>query len=352
MDGDSSFSTPVSREPGISVVIPVHNEADNVLVLQRELVSILECLPNPWEICFVDDGSTDGTDKTLDEIADTFPNTKVIHLTRRFGQSAALRAGFDHTRGEIVVTLDGDLQNDPSDIPGLIRKLDEGYDIVHGWRKNRRDRWLSRRVPSVIANWLIRKTTRVEVPDLGCGIRAMRRWVADNLELMGEMHRYLPVLADNIGAKWTVVVVNHRPRQSGRSKYGLGRTFRVLCDIPVVLWLTRFRWSPMRAFAILGITNAVVVTAAFLVSVVLQSIVFPAVSLSVLLSALAIMTGGITTFGLGLAAEALVRVGADKAPVYIVRSQVGRESESPILRLADRNLLPEQRRGRARPTGT
>jgi len=352
MDGDLAYSTPISKKPGISIVIPVHNEADNVSVLQRELVSVLQTLPNPWEICFVDDGSTDGTDKRLDDLADMFPNTKVVHLTRRFGQSAALRAGFDHTHGEIVVTMDGDLQNDPSDVPGLIRKLDDGYDIVHGWRKNRQDRWLSRRVPSLIANWFIRKTTGVEVPDLGCGIRAMRRWVADQLDLMGEMHRYLPILADNVGAKGTVVVVNHRSRQYGRSKYGLGRVFRVLCDMPVVLWLTRFRWTPMRIFALLGIANALVIVMVFLLSVILQWTLSPAISLSVLLVALAIIAGGTTTFAMGLTAEILLRAQADRYPVYVVRSLVGHESESPILRLADRDLFSEQHGSRAKPTGT
>jgi len=333
MEGETRSPHTVVEKPTISVVIPVHNEVDNVLVLTRELVSVLETVPNSWEICFIDDGSTDGTEEKLNQIAALFPNTTVIHLTRRFGQSAALRAGFEHTHGEIVVTLDGDLQNDPRDIPQLLDKLSEGYDVVHGWRKNRQDRWLSRRVPSLLANWLIRNVTGVKVPDLGCGIRAMRRWVVDHLELVGEMHRYLPILVDNLGVKSTVLVVNHRSRQSGKSKYGLGRMFRVLCDIPVILWLTRFHWTPMRAFAFLGVLNSILITAVFAFSVLTQKSFLSGMGLFGFFAVVAAILGGITTLAFGLVAELLVRISRDRSPVYVIRYQSGQEDTCLTLQL-------------------
>jgi glycosyltransferase involved in cell wall biosynthesis len=333
MEGETRSPHTVGGKPTISVVIPVHNEVDNVLVLTRELVSVFETIPHSWEICFINDGSTDGTEEKLNQIAALFPNTTVIHLTRRFGQSAALRAGFEHTQGEIVVTLDGDLQNDPRDIPQLLDKLSEGYDVVHGWRKNRQDCWLSRQVPSLLANWLIRKVTGVKVPDLGCGIRAMRRWVADHLDLVGDMHRYLPILADNLGARSTVLVVNHRSRQFGKSKYGLGRMFRVLCDIPVILWLTRFHWTPMRAFAFLGVLNSILIAAVFAFSVLTQKSFLSAMGLFGFFAVVAAILGGITTLAFGLVAELLVRISRDRSPVYVIRYQSSQEDTCLTLQL-------------------
>jgi glycosyltransferase involved in cell wall biosynthesis len=352
MEGEMGNPHTLVGKPTVSVVIPVYNEVDNVLVLTRELVSVLETVPNSWEICFINDGSTDGTEEKLNQIACSFPNMTVIHLTRRFGQSAALRAGFEHTHGEIVVTLDGDLQNDPRDIPRLLNKLDEGYDVIHGWRKNRQDRWLSRRVPSLLANWLIRNVTGVKVPDLGCGIRAMRRWVVDHLDLVGDMHRYLPILADNLGARSTVLVVNHRSRQFGKSKYGLGRMFRVLCDIPVILWLTRFHWTPMRSFAFLGIINAMLVVMVSMFSVLIQNLFPLRLVIPVFFAMMAIIIGGSTTFAAGLVAELLVRVPTDRCPVYVVRYQSGQENSCLILQLphGTRSAGPDQTT--IRPTGT
>ncbi|MGQ9504529.1 MAG: glycosyltransferase family 2 protein [Thermogutta sp.] len=351
MDGNWASPRFSPNKPSISVVIPVHNEVDNVLILEQELVSVLQTLSSSWEICFVNDGSTDGTEEKLNDIADTFPHTIAIHLTRRFGQAAALRAGFEHTRGDIVVTLDGDLQNDPRDIPHLLDKLNEGYDIVHGWRKNRQDRWLSRRMPSVLANWLISTVTGVNVPDLGCGIRAMRRWVADHLDLVGEMHRYLPILAENLGARSTVLAVNHRAREFGKSKYGLGRIFRVLCDIPVILWLTRFRWAPMRSLIGLGVINAMLIAGVLLFSLLIEGLFSARIPISVLLATSAIILGGIATFALGLVTELLVRGTSGPSGVYIIRYQSGHETICPILQLPH-TTQPNNQGQTIRPTGT
>lgn len=351
MDGSPESSNFSPATTTISVVIPVHNEVGNVAALQKELVPVLESLSMPWEICFVDDGSTDGTSLLLDQISHTFPNTRVIHLTRKFGQSAAIQAGLDHTHGEIVVTMDGDLQNDPHDIPHLIETLQKGYDIVHGWRRHRHDHWLTRRVPSLMANWLIRKITGVEIPDLGCAIRVMRRWVADCLELLGDAHRYLPIFAHSLGAKSTVVVVNHRPRQSGKSKYGLSRLFRVLCDIPVVLFLTRFRSRPMRFLVTLGVINAMLVATALLLSLLtLQS--HSLTILAIVLATWAITTGGITTLGLGLVAELLERAGTNRHPAYIVRYMSGIEHESAVIPLSRENFRSIPSHAPVKRTGT
>jgi len=237
----------------LSIVIPVYNEEENIPKLYEELKAVLEKLPYDYEIIFVDDGSTDRSYEILKEISQKDKKVKVIRFRRNYGQTAAMYAGFQHAEGDVIITMDGDLQNDPRDIPKLLEKIEEGYDIVSGWRKNRKDNFLTRTLPSKVANWLISKVTGVELHDYGCTLKAYRKEVAKNYRLYGDMHRFLPAVAKSFGAKITEVVVNHRPRLYGKSKYGIGRTIRVMLDILLVKFLNDYLNKPLYAFGGLGL---------------------------------------------------------------------------------------------------
>ena len=236
----------------VSVVVPVFNETDNVMPLHMQLGQVLPKLGRPYEIVFVDDGSTDGTYQRLRELADRDPHVKVVRFRRNFGQTAAMQAGIDLAGGDVIITLDGDLQNDPADIPMMLDKLDEGYDLVHGWRKNRQDTFLNRRLPSIIANWLISKTTGFPIHDLGCTLKAIRSDIAKELELFGELHRFIPILAYQRGARCAEVVTRHHPRQFGKTKYGIGRTLRVVLDLLTVKFMLDYVASPIKFFGMIG----------------------------------------------------------------------------------------------------
>lgn len=238
----------------ISIVIPVYNEEENIPKLYEELKEVLEKLPYNYEIIFVDDGSTDRTYEILEELVKKDPHVKVIRFRKNYGQTAAMYAGFQHASGDVIITMDGDLQNDPKDIPKLLEKIEEGYDIVSGWRKNRKDPFFSRILPSKIANWIISKVTGVALHDYGCTLKAYRKEVAKNFRLYGDMHRFLPAVAKSFGAKITEVVVNHRPRIYGKSKYGIGRTIRVILDIFLVKFLNDYLNKPLYIFGPLGLT--------------------------------------------------------------------------------------------------
>ncbi len=242
--------------PGISVVIPLYNEVLNVEDLCRELKSALQPLARPYEVILVDDGSSDGTGARALELAKTDPTLRVLRLRRNFGQTAAFSAGFDHARGRVVVTSDGDLQNDPRDIGAMLAKLDEGegYDIVCGWRKNRHDP-LSKRIPSFFANHLISWATGVEVHDYGCSLKVIRADVVKGIRLYGEMHRFIPAVASSMGVRVAEIVVNHRPRRHGVSKYGLGRTTRVLLDLFTVKFLMSYGTRPAHLFGLFGLLS-------------------------------------------------------------------------------------------------
>jgi glycosyltransferase involved in cell wall biosynthesis len=238
---------------GLSVVIPIYNEVENIGRLYAALDAVLPLIGRDYEIILVDDGSTDGSAGALRELAARDPLVRVIEFRANFGQSAALHAGIQAAAGDVIVTLDGDLQNDPADIPRLLAKLDEGYDLVHGWRKRRQDALVSRKLPSRAANWLISRITGFPVHDLGCTLKAIRREVARELELYGEMHRFIPILAHWRGARCVEVETNHHPRRFGTSKYGLSRTFRVLLDLITVKYLIQYLVSPMKLFGGLGL---------------------------------------------------------------------------------------------------
>ena len=239
--------------PDISVVIPLRNEEENVRVLYREFTGTLEASGRSYELILVDDGSTDGTFGILEDLHHHDPRVRVVQLRRNFGQTAAFAAGFDHAGGELIVTSDGDLQNDPRDIPAMIEMLDDGYDIVCGWRRDRKDTWLTRRLPSMIANWLISVTTGVHLHDYGCSLKVFRGEVVKPLRLYGEMHRFIPAIASEQGVRVGEMVVNHRERRFGRSKYGLSRTVRVIFDLVTVKFLLSYSTRPLQIFGPFGL---------------------------------------------------------------------------------------------------
>jgi glycosyltransferase involved in cell wall biosynthesis len=236
----------------LSVVIPIHNEAPSLIDLHRELTETLGAWGRAYELIVVDDGSTDGSFETLARLQAVDPHLRVIRFRRNFGQTAAFAAGFDHARGDIIVTSDGDLQNDPRDIPPMIEQLERGFDIVCGWRKNRKDALVSRRLPSTIANYLISAATGVRLHDYGCSLKVFRSEVVKSLKLYGEMHRFLPAIASEQGVLIDEVAVNHRPRRHGRSKYGIGRTIRVMLDLVTVKFLLSYSTRPLQIFGLIG----------------------------------------------------------------------------------------------------
>jgi glycosyltransferase involved in cell wall biosynthesis len=292
----------------ISVTVPVYNEEHNLRPLCERLVPVLESLPLPWEVIFVNDGSTDGSARVLDELSSADPRLKVIHFRRNAGQTAAMMAGFDYARGDIIVPLDADLQNDPLDIPLLLQKLDEGFDVCSGWRRSRNDHSVRRILPSRIANWIISKVSGVRLHDYGCSLKAYRRDVIKGVRLYGEMHRFIPIYAHWLGAKVTEVPVRHHPRVAGRSSYGLERIFKVLLDLLVVKFLDRYAQKPMYVFGGFGLINLLISCLAGLWAVYLklwEGISFIQTPLP-LLVVMAAITGVICIL-LGLVAEMVTR---------------------------------------------
>lgn len=241
-------------QPEVSVVVPMRNEAASVPDLYRELTASLESFGRPYEIIFIDDGSTDETYERLASLQRGDPRLRVIRFRRNFGQTAAFAAGFAHARGRFIVTSDGDLQNDPADIPGMIRKAEqENADIVAGWRKNRKDPFITRRLPSMIANWIISRATGVELHDYGCSLKVFRAEVVKPMKLYGEMHRFLPAIASEFGVRIVEQEVTHHRRRFGRSNYGISRTIRVVLDLLTVKFLISYRTRPVQIFGLLGL---------------------------------------------------------------------------------------------------
>ncbi|KPK73579.1 MAG: glycosyl transferase [Phycisphaerae bacterium SM23_30] len=243
----------VDKSVEVSVVAPLYNECDNVVELVESVSEVMSRSGSGYELILIDDGSTDGTLEELLEVQKRRPYVKVIQFRRNFGQTAALAAGFDHATGEVIVPLDGDLQNDPGDIPRLMAKLQEGYDVVSGWRRKRKDRLLSKKIPSWGANKLIGFITGVKLHDYGCTMKAYRREVVDHLNLYGEMHRFIPAIAHWSGARVTEMEVNHRRRRRGRTKYGLSRTLKVILDLVTVKFLGTFGNRPLHVFGGVGL---------------------------------------------------------------------------------------------------
>jgi glycosyltransferase involved in cell wall biosynthesis len=312
----------------LSVVIPAYNEEENVPILYEKLKKVLDGLGQDYEIIFVDDGSTDGTYQRLKQLAEKDSRLKVIRFKRNYGQTAAMSAGFEHAKGDVIITLDADLQNDPEDIPLLLEKLEEGYHVVSGWRKDRKDPFLSRKLPSMVANWLISKITGVHLHDYGCTLKAYRAEVVKDLELFGDMHRFLPALTKRGGAKITEVVVRHHPRMFGRSKYGIGRTVRVLLDIMLVKFLNEYINKPLYMFGSVGFLLLVLGLLSLFYLIFLKLFLEepigrrPLLILSVLL-----ILAGIQLISTGLLAELLVRIyyrTKDTKP-YIIQEKINLE---------------------------
>ncbi len=298
-------------ELGYSVVVPVMNEEENVELLYAKLVETFETMGKPYEIIIVDDGSTDKTIEILEKIGSQDKNLKVIKFRRNFGQSAAMGAGFKFSRGNIIIAMDGDLQNDPADIPKLVAKLGEGYDVVSGWRKNRKDKMIVRKLPSRIANRLIQFLTRVQIHDTGCSLKAYKKEIVKQVRVYGELHRFIPALARIEGAKVGEVVVNHHSRKFGKSKYKITRTFKVVMDLTTLNLLMKYLANPMHFFGLLGIVFNVFGVAALLSILYCVGILeYTLEEINVLLStAFIFLAGGFQSFFFGLLAEIVVKTG-------------------------------------------
>lgn len=270
----------MSVRPGLSVVVPVYNEEESVRPLYRTIRAACEPLGRPYEMVFVDDGSRDGTFAALEDLHRHDSTVTVVRFRKNYGQTAAMAAGFRMARGRVVVSMDGDLQNDPADIPRLLEKLDEGFDVVCGWRKDRQDRLLSRRVPSVIANWIIGRITGVPVRDNGCSLKAYRSEVIKQVALYAELHRFIPAMATLAGARITEIPVRHHARRFGQSKYGIGRAWRVFLDLFLVKMLTGFAASPALWFGMVSLPALGVGTGCLLALLVpgTSGIVLPALA--------------------------------------------------------------------------
>lgn len=313
----------------LSLVIPVYNEEENLPLLYDAIQQVLNTVGRQWEAIFVDDGSRDNSLAVLEKLFEKDPeHVRVVVFRRNFGQTAAIAAGVDHAQGDIIVLLDADLQNDPADIPMLLAKLDEGYDLVSGWRKERKDNRLTRTLPSNMANGLISWVTGVHLHDYGCTLKAYRRGALEGFRLYGEMHRFIPVFAHSVGAKITELPVRHHPRKFGVAKYGLDRTVKVILDLFTVKFLLDFSHKPMRLFGGTGI-SLITVSALLLAYLFIRKVFFlidvltsPFFQISVMLLIL-----GFQSILMGLIAELLARTyhESQSKPTYTIRTVLGKK---------------------------
>ncbi|HXC61678.1 MAG TPA: glycosyltransferase family 2 protein [Nitrospiria bacterium] len=311
-----------TMNPEISIVVPIFNEEENVEPLVWSVEKVMGSLGRPWELIFVDDGSTDGTFGKLRAICRSQKSFRVIRLRRDFGQTAALSAGFGHARGGVIITMDGDLQNDPDDIPVLLKLLEEGYDIVNGWRRERKDIWLTKVLPSLIANWLVGRMTGVKLHDYGCSLKAYRSEVIKEIPLYGELHRFIPALAAIHGARITEAPVRHHPRLKGKSKYTPAKAFRVLMDLMIVIFLKTFAQKPFHVFGWMGLIF-------FLLGVGVDGYltlekIFLGMELAgrpMLLFGTLLILAGLQLFSMGILAEIQVRTYHESQgkPIYTIR---------------------------------
>ncbi|MBD3306145.1 glycosyltransferase [candidate division KSB3 bacterium] len=316
---------PNSQTVECSVVIPVYNEETNIRLLIPQLKAVLDRLGKSYEILFVDDGSSDSTGAIITEAAQHYPEVKLITLRRNFGQTAAMSAGFDAAVGDVIIPMDGDLQNDPEDIPKLLEKIAEGYDVVSGWRVNRQDKFLTRRLPSLLANKLISLTTNVHLHDYGCTLKAYRREVVQGIELYGEMHRFIPALASWMGVKVTEMPVNHHARQHGKSKYGISRTIRVILDLITVKFLLSYSTKPIQIFGLLGLIS-VFASFGLFIGVAYARIRhdFLLANNSIFLLAVLFLMLGFQFIAMGLLGEVIVRTyhESQNKPTYVIANTI------------------------------
>ncbi len=311
----------IKDENIISLIIPIYNESESISLLIDEIKQVMFLNKFDYEIIVVNDGSTDNSYNILKNLSNKTEELIAINLRKNYGQTAALAAGFDNASGQIVIALDGDLQNDPNDIPKLIEGIHDGYDLVCGWRFNRKDKLLDRRIPSKIANKIIGIVTGIYLHDYGCSLKAFKKEVIDDITLYGELHRFLPVLADNEGAKIKEIKVNHRSRKYGSSKYGIDRTFRVLMDLLTVWFMNKFLTRPMYVFGFIGIISII---SSLLISSYLIIIKFFGEDIGsrpLLIFALILGIAGIQLFSFGLLGELLMRTyhESQNRPIYRIR---------------------------------
>jgi len=309
----------------ISVVVPVLNEEESLPHLHQRLTAALVDSGYSYEIIMVDDGSTDRSFEIMRELQAQDEHLHVVRFRRNYGQTAAFAAGFDRAQGEVVITIDADLQNDPADIPALMAKMAEGYDVVSGWRVNRQDRFLDRRLPSLVANALIRWATGVHIHDYGCSLKAYRREVLADVRLYGEMHRFIPALAHAAGARVTEVPVSHHPRRFGRAKYGLSRTLKVFLDILAVRFLMSYSTRPIHIFGLLGLLSFIVGMVVLLYLTVVRLLLLqPIADRPLLLLGILLVMLGVQLVTTGLLAEMVVRTYYESQgkAIYTVREEV------------------------------
>ena len=305
----------------LSIVVPIYNEEESLPFLVNQLLEVLQPMEETFELVLVNDGSSDNSAEVIRKLSFDIPELVGVLLRKNYGQTAAMAAGFDISSGDIVVTLDGDLQNDPADIPLLVNKIRDGFDLVSGWRYRRQDAAISRKLPSKIANRLIGKVTGVRLNDYGCSLKAYRKEVLTDMRLYGELHRFLPVLANIEGARITEVKVNHRARQFGSSKYGIDRTFRVLMDLLTVWFMNRFLTRPMYVFGFGGI---LAIIGSFITSFYLLTIKLLGEDIGnrpLLIFALLLAVTGVQLFGFGLLGELQIRTyhESQNRPIYRIR---------------------------------
>lgn len=314
----------------LSIIVPVFNEEKNVPLLYAEISSACAGLNRNSEIIFIDDGSRDGSWPALKAVQAKDSRVRIIQLRKNFGQTAALSAGFNNARGQIIITLDADLQNDPKDFGLLIAKIDEGYDLVNGWRRDRKDKFISRRLPSITANWLISRITKVRLRDYGCTLKAFRREVIEHINLYGEMHRFIPAIAAAIGVRIAEVPVNHRPRIHGKSKYGISRSIRVFLDLLTVKFLLSYSTRPLQIFGLMGLISGAAGGVIGLIMSYQRLILKQGIAnRPLLLLAILLLVIGFQFVTMGLLGEIMVRTyhEAVEKHIYVIREVV----ESPSL---------------------
>ncbi|HET9529726.1 MAG TPA: glycosyltransferase family 2 protein [Blastocatellia bacterium] len=318
------------QRPELSVFLPVYNEEENIGLLNTRLTGSLEKLGRTYEVIYVDDGSTDGSLAKLREIAVADPRVRVIALRRNYGQTAAMSAGIDHARGDILIPMDADLQNDPVDIARLLEKLDQGFDVVSGWRKNRKDKMLTRRIPSMLANRLISAISGVRLHDYGCSLKAYRRDVLADVKLYGEMHRFIPIYARWAGARVAEIPVTHHARYAGRSKYGLSRTIKVVFDLITIKFMSSYMTKPLYLFGTAGTICLLISLFSMLWALYYRFVLdvhlnrMPLATLSMIMFAM-----GIQFIFMGLLAEMIVRTyhESQNKPTYLVRERINIEED-------------------------
>jgi len=309
----------------ISIIIPVYNETESIGFLLDEVISVMKANKLHFELIVVNDGSKDNTLQVLKELTIKIKELVVISLRKNYGQTAAMSAGFDNSKGDIVITLDGDLQNDPNDIPKLISEINNDYDLICGWRFDRKDKLINRKIPSKIANKLIAKVTGLKLHDYGCSLKAFKKEIVDDIKLYGELHRFLPVLANIEGARIKEMKVNHRSRQYGTSKYGIDRTFRVLMDLLTVWFMTKFLTRPMYGFGFVGILSILISLAMSSYLIFLKIMGEDIGNRPLLMFALILGIAGVQLFSFGLLSELLIRTyhESQSRPIYRIRSISG-----------------------------